>query len=102
MVEPQENLESVQAQSGLGKDLEEACRRYTDDQHKIVCLESTRNGLSLVMQGLNEEAKREAFTATSELKTAKKQVMEDTEKPEKIPTPELGEVTVYDKDQVKK
>lgn len=99
-MEPQKNLESVNAKSGLGKELEEACRRYTDDQHKLVCIESTRNGLSHVMQGMNEESRRETFTAESELKKAKKEISSNTKKPERIPTPPIGDATVIDKDQL--
>lgn len=97
MPEPQKKLDSVKADSGLGKELEENCRRYTDDQQKLACLESSRNTIGHTINGMNEEARKEAFTAERELKNARDEIKQNTSNPERIPTPAIGKATVADK-----
>lgn len=96
MVEPQETDELVEtANTGLGEELEAHCRRYTDDQHKQVCIETTRNTIGMLATGLNEESRRNSLRVDSTLKQVGKNI--DAESPERIPTPPIGEVKVYKK-----
>lgn len=96
MVEPQETDELVEtATTGLGEEIEAHCRRYTDDQHKKVCLDTTRNTIGMLANGLNEESRRRSLRVESTLSQVEKEI--DAEKPERIPTPPIDEVKVYKK-----
>lgn len=99
-IEPKREIESVKADTGLGHEWEENCRRYPNDKHKIVCLKSTKHSISHIMKGLNPEARRETFKALHDIDNALEEIKKDTEDPERISTPPIKEATVIKKENL--
>lgn len=90
-------MEDPELNSGLAQDWWENCKRYKDDQHKLVCVSASRSNGSLLAQGLNEKARREFMEAEYELKSVQDNLQDDIGRPEKHESETDFSVTVVDK-----
>lgn len=82
--------------TGLAKDFLESCGSYDKERDELVCLESTLDNTSLLVQGMNEEARRNYMKSTRPLKQRRDELREDIGRPSKTHE-DIGEVTVADK-----
>lgn len=82
--------------NGLAQDFLENCGSYDNERDELVCIESTLDNTSLVVQGMNEEARRNYMMSTSPLKERKDELRDEVGTPSKT-TEDIGEVTVADK-----
>jgi len=97
-IEPQKEIDSVKAKTGLGKELEENCRRFTENSNKLACLQATKHTIGFMIDGLDGDTTRKAFQAINDIENAEEEIKQETDRnPERIPTPEIGDVTVYEK-----
>lgn len=85
----------------LGQDWKEGCSRYKKKEQELVCLQSTLDSTSLLAQGLNEDARMEYFGAISKTKKRRDELRDEIGRITKE-TNDIGEVKVYDKEQVRK